>query len=215
VVARTSLEPTEDPDFLGLELLPLLDQDIAADQQVRFDWAAAKDSAGNVRPPRAYDLFCQSGSGWSYVAPADLLASVDGSLTTVTLGDNTSLGSYTLAAEANSVTIKPALPLAPQPRQNSAAGFNGLAYRPSYAQDCLTQSLTLTVLQGSIAATGWKQLLKWAQSAVPLRLEDADTGAYIKYYYGRLAEADYLASVWKDPRPQHNIKFLVEREERY
>jgi hypothetical protein len=133
----------------------------------------------------------------------------------VTLADNTSLGDYTIPAAANSITIKPALPLAPQFRANSAAGFNGLAYRPSFAQDCLNQSLALTLLQGSLSLAGWKQLLKWAQAGTPLRLEDADATAFIHYYYGRLGEADYLASVWKDPRPQHTVKFLVEREERY
>jgi len=179
IVARTSAGPTDDPDQLGLPVLPLLSVSIAAGKRLGLDWTAAKDSAGNVRPPRAYDVLCQSGTSWSYVSPADLLASVDGSLTTVTLDDADSLDELTIAAEPNSVTIRPVLPLAPQLRENCAAGYSGLAYRPSYAQDCLNRSLSLTLLQGSLPLAGWQQLLKWAQQATPLRLEDSDTAAYI------------------------------------
>jgi hypothetical protein len=57
VVARYTSAPTEDTDYLGVEPVPLLNQTIAADKQVRLDWVAAQDSAGNVRPPRAYDIF--------------------------------------------------------------------------------------------------------------------------------------------------------------
>jgi hypothetical protein len=215
IVARYGPEPTADRDQLGLPSVPLLAQSIAAGQRVQLAWTPAQDSAGNIRQPRAYDILCQSGASWTYASPASLLASIDGALTTAVLDDATSLGEFVIPAEPGAVTIRPTLPLAPRLRANCASGFNGLGYRPSYAQDCLCDSVSLSVLQGSLDLPGWRQVLKWAQAGTPLRLEDADATAYVRYYYGRLLDTDYLASVWKDPRAVHNLRLLVEREETY
>lgn len=218
VVARNCDSPyagTADRDFLGLAVSPSLNHAVTLNQKVTLTWTAAKDAAGNVRIPKYYDIYQQVGASWTYGSAADLVGTVAGTVLTFVLTNGASLGTATIAAAGNSITIKPVLPLAPEPRANSGSGFNGFTYRASYAQDCLTRAVHMTVLQGSLTLANWQLLLKWAQKGIPVRLSDEDSTAYIHYYYGSIAGADYLASVYKDPRAQHTIELLVERETAY
>jgi hypothetical protein len=214
VAARYLPSSTSDRDYYGLSA-PKENVAVSLNDQVTVSWTAAADGAGNTRPPDYYVVLQQAAASWNYGSAATVVAVVAGSLLTAVLDDGASLGSLTLAAAHTAMSISPVLPLAGALRSNSGVGFNGLAYRPSYANDVLNTRLSIAVLTGSLTLANWKRLLKWAQHSVALRLEDADSTAYVQYYYGRVSNADYLASVWKDPRPQHSIEFLVERETRY
>ena len=179
------------------------------------------------KTPHHYSLYAQNLSAYDFDVNQTKLGECAGYLTTFDFTTYDGNIQAVFGATTPSITLNPIMQMEPRYRQKSKRGYNGKAYKKSWASDTLVDTLEMLVTQMSTfkdadltkAHQGATQILSWLDNAVPLKLAevtvaDPDEDPYVATYYGAITGFDYLASKGKNSKTEFVIIFEVESEDK-
>jgi len=182
---------------------------VAVNDKVVIDWTAAE------KRPDHYSVYFQSGSSYNLEVSGVKIAEIDGSLSSCTIPDPTSLGTCTFARTPPSITINPVIQMEPVYRDTMGRGYDGKLLKLAYGQDIQIIELGLVLSMVSTTRANYRRLQKWIERCIRILISDPGTATpdedpFYASLIGYFVATDYTLSTMKNRRSEIVLRFMVE-----
>jgi len=183
---------------------------------ITITWTTPTDALAAYRYPDHFRVYWQSGSTFALGSQATIAATdIAPYLTTKTMTGPGNLGFHTVPASATVVVMNPVLQIEPVLRQQTVRAYDGRLTNKAYSYFNPLDRIDIRLIGSSMSHADFKKVLKMILYSYPVRAvetwdSDADQDPFIRRYFGRFINSDYLASMLKNTRDVYTVTLEVE-----